>query len=176
MLKAQDIFVLLKLVAMGPRPWSYAEMAVELGMSPSQVHAAIKRAMAVQLAVRKDEWIAPNLRNLEEFLIHGFKYMFEVQRGEMSRGMLTGYAAPPLVGLFTDTSSEPPPVWPDPDGEMRGTAFAPLCRHVPGAARKDRNLYELLVLLDAIRGGRAREKDFATKELQVRLSRYGQNL
>lgn len=176
MLKAQDIFVLLKLVAMGPRPWSYAELAVELGMSPSQVHAAVKRAKAVNLAVRNDEWIAPNLRNLEEFLIHGFKYVFGVKRGEMTRGMLTGYAAPPLVGLFTDTPSEPPPVWPDPDGEVRGAAFAPLCRHVPGAARKDRKLYELLVLLDAMRGGRARERDLATKELQVRLSQYGQNL
>jgi hypothetical protein len=59
---------------------------------------------------------------------------------------------------------------------VRGTGFAPLCRHVPGAARKDRKLYELLVLLDAIRGGRARERDIGAKELQLRLSRYGQNL
>lgn len=39
------------------------------------------------------------------------------------------------------------------------------------AARNDRTLNELLVLLDAIRAGRAREREFAIKVLKERLSR-----
>ena len=53
-LKPQDILVVLKLVSMGQRPWSYAWLAVQLGMSPSQLHAAVKRSLAARLATRKE--------------------------------------------------------------------------------------------------------------------------
>lgn len=170
-LKPQDALVMLKLVALGAQPWSYAELAAQMGMSPSQLHAAVKRALAAQLAVERDEMIVPNIRNLEEFLIHGLKYVFVPQRGELTRGIPTSHAAPPLAQHFAP-SSEPPPVWPDPQGNVRGLAFSPIYKLVPGAARNDDKLYELLVLVDAIRGGRARERELATKELKKRLADY----
>ena len=170
-LKPQDILVVLKLVAMGQKPWSYARLAVELGMSPSQLHAAVKRALAAKLAVHKGDVIVANVRNLKEFLIHGLKYAFVPEHGEMTRGIPTGYAAPPLDKHFV-SGGEPPPVWPDPQGEARGSAFSPLYSLAPQAARSDPQLYELLVLADAIRGGRAREREIATKELKERLKRY----
>jgi hypothetical protein len=37
------------------------------------------------------------------------------------------------------------------------------------AAERDKGLYELLTLVDAIREGRAREKNLAIKELKARL-------
>jgi hypothetical protein len=168
-LKPQDVLVLLKLVALGDRSWSYAWLAVQLGMSPSQLHAAVKRALAAQLAVRNEETVVPNLRNLEEFLIHGLKYAFVPERGELTRGMPTAHAAPPLERHFA-TSAEPPPVWPDPEGSVRGMAFSPLYKLAPGAAREDERLYELLVLVDAIRGGRVRERELAIRELKKRLA------
>ena len=170
-LKAQDVLVLLKLVALGRVPWSYAGLAAQLGMSPSQLHAAVKRALAAQLAVREGGAIVPQIRNLEEFLVHGVRYAFIPERGEMTRGMPTGYAAPPLSGHIV-ASNEPPPVWPDAEGEVRGAAFAPLYSLAPRAARLDTRLYELLVLVDAIRGGRAREREFAVNELRRRLENY----
>ena len=45
-LKPQDIFILMKLVSVGKGDWSYNSLAVSLYMSPSEVHAAIKRALA----------------------------------------------------------------------------------------------------------------------------------
>ena len=69
-------------------------------------------------------------------------------------------------------STEPPSVWPDPEGEVRGLAFSPLYKLAPQAARSDEKLYELLVLVDALRGGRAREREIASKELRTRLDRY----
>ncbi len=171
LLKPQDVLVVLKLVAMGQTPWSYAWLAVQLGMSPSQVHSAVQRALAAQLAVRKGAQIAPHIRNLEEFLVHGLKYVFVPERGEITRGIPTGYAAPPLMKHFVSTD-EPLPVWPDAQGDARGSAFSPLCSSAPRAARLDPQLYELLVLVDAIRGGRAREREIAIKKLKERLQRY----
>ena len=48
-LKPQDIFILLKLVALGEDQWSYASLAGDLFMSTSEVHAGIKRAVAARL-------------------------------------------------------------------------------------------------------------------------------
>ena len=56
-LKPQDILFLLKLVALGKKQWSFNKLAVDLGMSPSEVHAAAKRAVAARLAVKVDEHI-----------------------------------------------------------------------------------------------------------------------
>jgi len=170
-LKPQDILVVLKLLAMGQKPWSYAGLAVELGMSPSQLHSAVKRALAAQLAVRKGDEIVPNIRNLEEFLVHGLKYVFVSEQGEMTRGIPTGHAAPPLNKHFVP-AGEPPPVWPFAAGKVRGFAFSPLYSLAPRAALSDPKLYELLVLVDAIRGGRAREREIAIKELKKRLEFY----
>ena len=173
-LKPQDILVLLKLVAIGRNDWSYNRLAVELGMSPSEVHSALKRALTASLALQKADKITPYIRNLEEFLVHGIRFAFVPERGEMTRGLPTAYAAAPLNSVFLP-DGEPPLVWPDPQGEVRGMAFSPLYKSVPKAAQLDPALYELLVLVDAIRGGRARERAFAIKELQQRLKTYEQN-
>jgi hypothetical protein len=171
-LKPQDVLVLLKLVAIGPKPWSYAWLAVQLEMSPSQLHSAVRRVLAAGLAVRQGDKITPHLRNIEELLIHGVKYVFVPERGELTRGMPTAHAAPPLSRHFRATD-EPPPVWPDPDGQTKGIAFSPLYKLVPDAAKADSKLYELLVIVDAIRGGRAREQAIGIKELKQRLKAYG---
>lgn len=170
-LKGQDILVLLKLVTTRPT-WTYNVLAVELGMSPSEVHAAVKRAVAARLAIQSNDKVTPNIRNLEEFLIHGVKYVFVPDRGGLTRGMPTAYAAPPLEVKFAP-SNEPPPVWPDPKGTVRGTAFSPIYKAASLAAQKDKQLYELLVLVDAIRDGRARDREIAVTELTGRLRRYG---
>lgn len=170
-LKPQDVLVMLKLVALGQQAWSYAWLAVSLGMSPSQLHSAVQRALAAQLAVKKDGIISPHIRNLEEFLVHGLRFVFVPELGRPTRGFPTSYAAPPLDQLFVE-SAEPPPVWPDPEGTARGLAFSPLYKLAPQAARSDPVLYQLLALVDAIRGGRARERELAVKELKKRLAQY----
>ena len=122
-LKPQDIFVLLKLVALGKKPWTFNELSVELGMSPSQVHAAAKRALAAKLAVKDDAKIRPNIRNLEEFLFHGIQYVFVPERGDLNRGIPTAYDSAPMDSYFV-ADNEPPPVWPYPEGQVRGMSFS----------------------------------------------------
>jgi hypothetical protein len=110
----------------------------------------------------------PNRANLKEFLIHGVKYAFPVHRGGIVRGSPTAHAAPPLKQQIAE-SFDPPPVWPDASGSARGVEFSPLYKNVPAAARRDPKLYELLALVDAIRDGRAREREIAIRELTARI-------
>jgi len=167
-LKPQDIVILLKLAALGADPWTYGGLAQELNMSPSEVHAGIKRAIAAKLFDAQRN--APLLRALLEFLVHGVKYAFPPVRGALTRGMPTGYAGPPLNTMMTATS-DPPPVWPDPEGQVRGYEFSPLYRSVPKAAAQDADLYEFLALVDAIRDGRARERELAVRILTEKLEK-----
>jgi hypothetical protein len=171
MIKPQDILFLLKLIAIGKSPWAYNSLAIELSMSPSEVHAAAKRSLKAKLAIEQDGIIRPQISNLSEFLSHGIQYVFGVEKGELNRGMPTSYAAPPMNSYFV-ADGEPPPVWPDSEGEVRGMSFSPLYKSAPNAAKKDSELYELLVLIDGIRGGRARERNFAREELNKRLGEY----
>lgn len=170
-LKPQDVLFLLKLVTLGKKYWSFNKLAVELGMSPSEVHAAAKRALAARLAVKEGDTIWPNIRNLEDFLLHGIQYVFVPERGGLNRGMPTAHAAAPMDAWFV-ADKEPPPVWPDPEGKVRGESFSPLYKSAPVAAKHDSELYEMLALVDAVRGGRARERDIAKKELKKRLEHY----
>ncbi len=164
-LKPQDVLFLLKLIALGNNNWSFNKLAMDLAMSPSEVHAAAKRVIGARLAIKVDDSIRPDKRNLEEFLLHGIQYVFVPDRGGLSRGMPTAHAAEPLVSAFVP-DLEPPPIWPDPEGDVRGESFSPLYKSAPKAARNDPNLYMLLALVDAIRGGRAREREIAKKELK----------
>lgn len=167
MLKPQDIFIMLKLVVWDRSEWSYPALSHELAMSASEVHAGVKRAAAARL-MDMDRKI-PVKSNILEFLIHGVKYAYPPDRGGITRGMPTGYAAQPLRDLIVQPD-EPPPVWPDPEGQVRGYEFSPLYSSVPHACRVDQKLYELLALVDAIRDGRARERKIAIKEVQSRIS------
>ncbi len=182
-LHPQDIVVLLKLVANrdASKRWTYAELSRELSMSTSQVFRSVQRAEAARLIMAPSispdsskelprRWLWPyNGGNLKEFLIHGVKYAFPVEHGGATRGIPTAAAASPLNQHFPQEGFPLPPVWPYADGSVRGLEFSPLYDNVPQAALRDSKLYELLALVDAIREGRAREREIAIRELTVRI-------
>jgi len=167
-LKPQDLLVVLKLWVGRERPWTYPLLAQELGVSLSEVHGAVKRAAQAGFLLEPGLAQAPNPLALREFLVHGAKFAFPAERGGMTRGIPTAHAAPPLKAEIL-TDDEPPPVWPHPEGTERGAAFEPLYPAAPMAALRDPVLYEMLALLDAIRGGRARERQRAITLLEERL-------
>jgi len=159
--------VLLRLAARPGSDWSYPSLAADLAMSASEVHASVRRVARAGLFQEATRSV--NRQALLEFLIHAVKYVFPAERGGVTRGLPTSHAAPPLRAHFR-ASSELPPVWPDPAGTVRGEELEPLYRSVPKAARADAQLYEWLALVDAVRAGRARERELAVKELRSRLS------
>lgn len=164
----QDVLVLAKLVSYGGKRPSMAQVAADLGLSPSQVHASLKRLERSRLIAPSTS--EPQLRAVEEFLVHGVKYAFPAFRGQVTRGMPTAYAAPPLSEEIA-AGNDLPPVWPDAEGEVRGLTLEPLHKAAPKAARRDPILYELLALIDALRDGRVRERQLADRELVARLRR-----
>ena len=137
-------------------------------MSASEVHAAVKRAQGSRLLHGSELGERPNYRAIEEFLIHGLKYAFPAEHGQLTRGVPTSYAAEPLRQVITP-GDEPPPVWPYAAGSQRGIAFEPLYKQAPKAALRDPVLYELLALVDALRDGRARERKLAEEMIVSRL-------
>jgi hypothetical protein len=171
-LKPQDIPVVLKLLTYREKRPPLSQIAVELELSPSQIHHSLRRLEAARLVHSAALNHAPNLRALGEFLVHGVKYAFPPERGEMTRGVPTAHAAKPLRDRVVQ-SDEPPPVWPWSEGPERGMSFQPFYATMPGAALRDPQLYEMLALVDAIRDGRARERGMAEQELIRRIEALG---
>jgi hypothetical protein len=173
-LKPQDVLVALECCVLPDEPeWTYGGVARSIGLSASEVHAAVTRAIRARLLAQSEPRpalgaVRPIRANIFEFLVHGAKYAFPAERGEMTRGVPTAHAAPVLRERFAP-SKEPPPVWPSPDGTVRGMAFAPLHKAAVKAAAGDAALYALLALVDAIRGGGAREREVAEKLLRAKL-------
>jgi hypothetical protein len=168
-LKPQDLVVLLKLVSLGEKFATYGELAESLGMSSSEVHASVGRTKTARLVNMENDRPVIARAALKEFLLHGAKYAFPATLGSPTRGVPTAYAAPPLASRITQPN-EPPPVWPDAQGDKRGISFHPLYPTVPAATKRDRLLYELLALFDALRGGAARERQIASQLLSERLA------
>jgi hypothetical protein len=170
-LKPQDVFICLKLVALGRQAWTYQQLSEQLFMSASEINAGVRRAMRARLAGPGPGGSnpQPNIMALGEFLVHGLKYAFPPDRGAITQGVPTAHGAPPLAGAPGTDNGDPEPVWPHPHGPARGYAFSPLYRSVPQAALADPVLHELLALVDAIRDERSRVGNLAVRELTARL-------
>lgn len=189
MLKPQDVLVAMHLalhepqrasvptpplppIVQGPSfggpSWTYPSLANALGLSTSEAHACVRRAQESGLYdANARRVLKPQLL---EFLVHGVRYAYPVERGALTRGVPTAHGAPPLRDKIRTSANDTLPVWPDPEGTVRGEAWAPLYPSVPAATRRDTALYEALALLDAIRGGRARERALAIDELKRRFA------
>ena len=166
MLKSQDLLVAVRLAIPSVHPSTYPGLAVSLRMSASEAHAAVKRAAQcglVDVTTRKAKRSA-----LLEFVVHGLRYVFPPSWSGVSRGIPTSYAAPPLNQSIVQ--GELPPVWPHPEGQIRGQGLRPIYKSVPEASLRDAELYEWMALLDAIRSGRARERELAVGLIRKRLA------
>jgi hypothetical protein len=175
-IKPQDIVVLAKLLAYNEgKNWSQNSIAFELCLSPSQINSAFKRLVSAGLIT---SYHAPNkpqpiIQACEEFFTHGLKYIFPAKLGEIVRGIPTSYAAPSLNEQII-AGSDPIPVWPYGEGNERGVALKPLYPSVPESVMKhpDPLFYDFLTLIDAIRSGRAREKQIAAQKISALLKNY----
>lgn len=165
-LKPQDVVVLLKMAASKERSWRLVDLSQELGLSLSEVSTSLersKRARLIDSSKKKINWPA-----LLELVLHGLKYVYPVEPGPICRGVPTAHSAPPLSKEIASNDSDQY-VWPSGEGTVRGQAIEPLYSSVPEAALKDPALHELLALVDAVRVGRARERQIASEELKRRL-------
>lgn len=175
MMKPQDIVVLAKLLSYqkNKKSWTQPSLAAELCLSPSQVNYALKRLLHAQLLApvlcddTGERKLTPVNRWCEQFLIYGFKFVFPPEFGSQCAGLPTAYAAPPLNKIIV-AGNDLPPVWPTyGEGAVRGIELKPLYSCVPKSIIKfpDAFFYELLALLDALRSGRARERNIGAEKI-----------
>jgi hypothetical protein len=108
MLRPLDIVVLLKLALKDGRP-PYLQMANELHLYPSEVYNSIKRARASHFIQRPELEDRLNRSALLEFLLHGIRYAFPAEKGALTRGVPTGYAAAPLLESIAAGGDDPLP-------------------------------------------------------------------
>ena len=163
-MRSHDIVILLKLASLGDEKWYIKNVARDLGISQSEVSESLNRSKIAGLLSSDKKILMKN--NLLDFLEFGLRYVFPVEPGAIQRGMPTAHSAPPLTNIISANDSY---VWPWAGGQSRGQAVEPLHPAVPSACANDPILYELLTLADALRIGRARERQQAIKELRRRL-------
>jgi len=150
--------------------YSVRALAAETGISKSQISLSLKRCIEVGL-VRKDRKTGvprANVRALFDFIVHGLRYVFPARPGEITRGIATTFAAPVLKGQIY-SAGELLLVWPDPRGNSKGPAVEPLFKTATYAVRRDKELYAMLALVDAIRLGHPRESKVAAEQLSQHL-------
>lgn len=150
--------------------YSVRALQASLGVSKTEIGAALKRCQEVGL-LRVDpinQLPRVNSKALLDFIQHGLRYVFPVKSAEIVRGIPTGFSAPVLQDQLM-SGGELIQVWPDAYGNRKGQSITPLFRTVPGAVKKDPQLYEYLALIDAIRLGNARESNLANKILREKV-------
>lgn len=159
----QDVVVLVKL-CLQERPVSQMTLAKDLALSQSEISKSMARSRYAGLLFGEDHQVMR--QGLCDFLVHGIRYTFPQQPGPVVRGLPTAHSAPPLAD---QVMSDEPYVWPSAIGNVRGHSIAPLYPKAVDAAMRDAKLYEVLSLIDAIRVGRARERNLAIEELKKRI-------
>jgi hypothetical protein len=142
-----------------------AQLGVQEAMAVYRVRSRPRRARADKVSGGADNPARVHTRNLAEFAVHGAKYAFPAERLSVSVGVPTSHSAPAFAGVFAPGSDDW--VWPHPNGTARGQGLKPLHPGVPFAAMQDAKLYEMLALFDALRVGRARERNMALKRLPL---------
>lgn len=169
-MRPQDIVILFKLISSKDREINKKQIARELGISASEISEALERCRIAKLIDESKSKV--NSLALEEFLVHGLKYVYPAIPQTKIRGVATAVSAP----LFKNdiTQGEEKYVWPDSKGEIRGFGITPLYHTVPFAVKSDPELYDLLAIADVFRIGRVREVEIANQKLHKILTAYNE--
>ena len=163
-MKPQDVVILLKIISLDTDDWQQKPLSDALKMSQSEVSQSVALSKFAGLL----DGTGKKVMRLAffDFLQFGLTYVFPQKPGPVVRGLPTAHSAAPLNSVIVSEESY---VWPWAKGKIRGHGIVPLYSSVPDAAAMALKLYEMLSLTDALRIGRARERDLAIIELKKRI-------
>lgn len=167
-LNALDVAVALRLLAGGN---TYAVLAEELAVSPSQVFASVRRLRYAGLL--RSDGLDVNRSFLRDFVISGARFAFPARPGPVARGVATAHSAPALAASIDAMDHY---VWPYASGSTIGESIEPLYPQAPETAIRSPETYRLLTLFDALRVGQARERSIAKGLLEEALSHPVRNV
>ena len=141
-LKPQDLLVSLKVLPNGNAKWNQRALAQSLGMSLSQVNGSLERAVKAGLMFRGDSRNdSPNAfpYALDEFIAHGVRAAFPVQKGAPTIGIPSGVIGAQIDHEFMEVREIEVPVWPSPHGKSRGIGIMPLFKSIPEVVERPEN-------------------------------------
>lgn len=174
-LKPQDVLILLRIIASGPiysRHWDTVLISRALNISQSEVSESVRRSKYIGFM---DMGKSIFYQSFIDFLVHGLRFVFPARPGAITRGVPTAHSAFPLKKLITQT--EQIYVWPYAFGNVKGESIEPLYHTLPKVIFEsdfdkypiEKRFYELAALTDALRVGKARERNIAKTELEKRI-------
>lgn len=163
-MKPQDVVILLKIIALKNNKWQQLPLAKSLKMSQSEVSQSVARSKYADLLDTSGKLVMR--QTLMDFLQYGLAVAFPAKPGAVVRGIPTAHSVTPLKNEIQSSEAY---VWPYANGNVRGHGIPPLYETVPLAVIEDENLHALLALADALRLGKAREKNIAVLELKNRI-------
>jgi len=170
-----DVYALISFLVIGKQKVTLRDWEKSVGMSRASLARSLKQLKKSKLIVEMVGGDEPNFRNIEEFLLSGFPYVFAEEKGSLVRGFATGIDGSSLKKDFVE--SEYPAVWAHYEGNIKGFEVEPLHKAIPELIAKGRmnpELYELLALLDVLRVGQKREVDVAKNKIRSLLSKHEQ--
>jgi hypothetical protein len=163
-MKPQDVVILLYICQYVDGCYRVLDIAKALKISQSEVSESLHRSRFARLIGNNKKVFRSALF---EFLLHGLRYVFPAEPGRVIKGMPTSHSAEPLSNDIVSGNENF--VWPYSKGVSRGMSIEPLYKTLPEICSDLRELWELLALADALRVGRARERNLAEKYLAERL-------
>ncbi len=164
-LKPQDTLLLIKY-------WSLKQqgearnvrgIAEAIGISPGEISKGTQRLVASHLVVERSGDIFAETGAMLEWLSYGVRYAYPYESIGFGRGMATSWNCPALKSEVV--SPVPAWVWQTVGGDTEGLLVKPVHQSVPLAASRDIFLYQVMSLVEAIRGGKPRELAIARKLL-----------
>jgi hypothetical protein len=167
MLQPSDIYVLCGLVAADDPSWTYRDLAKRLDVPHALVQRVLVRAQEAGLYSNDSRRV--HRPNLEEFLLHGLRFVAPAKLGAVVPGIPAAWAAPPVSQRIRE-SGDLPPVWPAAAGRVRGQALTPLHDSAVSAVKEFPRLGQLLAIVDSLRAGDPRVRSVAAKMLVEFLS------
>jgi hypothetical protein len=169
-MKGQDVILMLLLRLHHKEKWTLERLSAVSGQSISQCHAAKNRLREARLLSSdfSRQWHVP-AENFSEYLIHGLKYDFPPKLGAPVRGVPTAHSSEFVEEQFRADGSEiSGVVWPSAVGASVGRSLEPVHPsqlHVcarPGFE----DVYRMLVYMDLLRMGQARERSWAAVKIK----------
>lgn len=169
-MRPQDVVILLKKTTTLGKSMLNKQLAESLNISSSEISESLERSRLANLIDNSKKRV--NVLSLQEFLVHGIRYVFPALPSGIVRGIATASSAYPMNECLNASTERF--VWQCPNGNDRGQCICPLYPTIPSIVENDSELYALLTLVDVLRIGSAREKEIAQVELNNRLSKYGE--
>jgi DNA-binding transcriptional MocR family regulator len=169
MLSPADIYVLTGVISSDQDSRTLRDLAATLQVDHTLVHRALKRAENAGLYRATTKQV--NLASFEELTIHAARFIAPAHLGGLARGVPAAWAAEPISTAIHQADSEPPPVWPDALGAVRGQALEPVHPAAIQASQDAPELARLLSIIDSLRAGDLRVREVAATVLRDTLRR-----